>query len=91
MIAAVDKYSAAWKSALQTRKEELKKAWAIPERKERVRAILGAWKSYLKNMREAKKNYKTATREIWKTYKEERKLCGRGVISDDKTLKVEGF
>src|SRR3990167_971175 len=46
VIAALDKYHASWKKALETRRESLVAAWQMTDRKERWSALRKAWAEF---------------------------------------------
>ena len=75
MIAAQDAYSASWKTALQTRRDELKAAWGIQDKKQREEAIRAAWKKFRESRKTGRENFRTARKNAWNTFKTDSKAC----------------
>lgn len=75
LIAAVDKYAAAAKTALETRKSALKESWAKPTAKERASAIRAAWAAYRKAIAAAKKTFRKEKKNVWAQFYKDRKAC----------------
>lgn len=83
IITAADGYYTSTKSALETRRDALKNAWAISKVKERKVAIKKAWADFTKAQKEAKRKLQKAKSAAWKQYRADRKGCGKQAISDD--------
>lgn len=75
IIAATDVYSAAAKTALQTRRDALKAAWALADRKARHSALTAAWKAYRSSLSKARKDFNKARAAAWKQWGIDRKAC----------------
>lgn len=86
LIAAWDKYSAAIKSALETRKTALKSAWAVVDRTDRKKAIQDAWKNFKDERKEAREAFKNERKSAWQQFKKERKSCRNN--GDDATAEA---
>ncbi len=76
MIAAWDKYSAAIKTALSARKDALKAAWALTDKKARNEAIRKAWNAYRDSVKAAKKTFRDERTAAWKQFRTDRRACG---------------
>ncbi len=83
IIAAVDAYHDAIKSALQTRLAALKTAWAITSRTDRRTALKNAWSAFTASQKLAAKNLKTAKKNAWTQFSTDRKACGKSAAADD--------
>jgi len=75
IIDAWDVYSAKVKSALETRKNELKAAWGKTDNKEKKKAIRAAWEKYRKSVRDARRALNDAKKAAWKQYRTDAKAC----------------
>ena len=75
MIAAVDAFNTATKSALATRLSALKAAWSISTAKERRVAINTAWITYNTALKTARTTFNSAKLSAWQTYQQEAKTC----------------
>ncbi len=75
-----------WSTALTTRRDALKTAWAITDRTERRQAIKDAWTAYKKSRKAAFATWRESRNGSWKTWNTERKACGASE-GDDKTTK----
>lgn len=84
IIAAVDKHATTIKDALATRRDALKAAWAITDRKARRQAIKDARTAYTKTVRQSRKDLNAARKATWKQYYKDRKACGKGITADDR-------
>ncbi len=87
IIGGVDAFGTAIKSALTTRKDALKAAWAVEKAKDRRAARKAAWAAYDKAAKDAHSALKSVRNGAWSTYKTDLKACkaadaGEGV---DKT------
>ncbi len=85
IIAAFDKFHAAAKSALETRKTALKEAWAKPTWQERKTAVKAAWAAYSKALKEARTTFKQEKKDAWKQFHSNRVNCKNKEVN-----KVEG-
>lgn len=85
IIAAWDTFSAGAKTALQTRRDALKAAWLLTDKKERKAAIKKAWTDFRSSAKTARVAFNKARRDAWKQYKTDLKACrAQGApISDD--------
>lgn len=83
IIAAVDANAAAQKSALTVRKDALKAAWAITDRKARRTALRQAWNAFTKASRDARRTLRSADHAVWKQFYTDRKACGSAGASED--------
>jgi len=79
IIAAWETFSGSVKTALQTRKDALKAAWAKTDKKERKEAIKTAWNNYKSAIKTARKALNEARKAAWKKFNSDRKICrGQG-------------
>jgi hypothetical protein len=85
IIAAWDKRSADVKTALQTRRDALKSAWGIQDKKERRAAIKAAEKAYRTAIAQARKTFKSERQAAWKQFIIDRRACGPEAAVDDAT------
>jgi len=81
--AALDKFSTAIKSALETRKADLLAAWAKQDRLERRAAIRAAWSKYLLAKKAARKTFDQERNAAWKQFVQDRKQCGSGPTGEN--------
>lgn len=82
IIAATDTFSAAVKTALTTRRDALKTAWGLTDRKERRAALKAAWKAYKDAVVKARKDLNAAKRAAWKQWDKDRRAC-KGTPNDE--------
>lgn len=75
IIAGVDAYSSAVKSALSVRKDALKAAWAITEKAQREAALKAAWFAFRDAGKKTSGAMKDAKNAAWKTFKTDAKAC----------------
>lgn len=75
IIASVDSYAATVKTALQTRKDALKAAWAIQDKTARNTAIKAAWASYQGTWKKASTAVRAARKAAWSAFKTDAKNC----------------
>src|SRR3989344_5984228 len=73
IIAGVDAYHTAVKTALETRKTSLKAAWGITDRKERRAALKTAWRAYRTALKGARKGLHTSKNAVWAAFKADRR------------------
>lgn len=76
LISGHDSYNTAVKTALTKRLENLKTAWALPERKDRAEKRQSAYKTFKSDMQTANLAMKTARNTAWRTYETDAKACG---------------
>lgn len=82
IIAATDTFSAAAKTALTTRRDALKAAWALTDRTARRTALKAAGKAYRETLSKARKDLNAAKRAAWKQWGTDLKAC-KGTPNDD--------
>lgn len=75
IISALDSYSSSVKTALQTRRDALKAAWGITDKKLRRRAIRAAWDSFRGTWRNAAKGLRAAKRDAWAQFNKDQRTC----------------
>ena len=73
---AVDQYATAWKAALSARKNALKDAVGLTDKKARKEAVKKAWEEYRKARRTVNKTFEVTKRDAWKQYRKDAKACG---------------
>ena len=75
IVSAVDKYSTSVKSALTTRRDALKAAWALTDAKESKKARNAAWDMYRKSIKTARRLFSQDKAAAWKQFKIDAKAC----------------
>lgn len=75
IIADLDTKNAALKTALETRRTALKAAWALTDADDRFQALKDAWKAYASSVKEAVRTFKTAKKDAWSQYHQDRLDC----------------
>ena len=75
IMAGVDAYSAAVKTALMTRKDALKAAWALTDKTQRNAALKTAWTAFEGTWKKASAAMKTARNGAWTAFKTDSKAC----------------
>lgn len=83
IIAAVDAYATAVKSALSTRKDAEKAAWNLTDRNARRTALKAAQTTYRNSVRVARKAFRDARNSAWKQFRTDRKACGGSTGSEE--------
>ena len=84
IIAGLDTYYSAAKTALQTRQAALKAAWAQADQKTRREATKAAWDTYTKSVKTARMTMKTAHKAAWTKFEADRKVCSPKAAGDDR-------
>lgn len=82
IIVAWDAYSVSMKTALSTRKDALKAAWAKSAIAERRTALKAAWEAYRKATQTSRNALNKAKREAWNQFSKDRKACKSNVWDD---------
>ena len=85
VISAWDTYSAKAKTALETRRDALKTAWADTNRATRRASLRSAWRSYKASIRTARRELKSSRGSAWNTFKSEARTCGATVKDEGGT------
>ncbi len=85
IIFAVEMYYSSIKKALETRKNTLKSAWEIGDKKERRESIKDAWNNFRKDQKDFSKEFKKSKRDAWNKFTKDRRDCGRNALLDDHT------
>ncbi|MFA6306766.1 MAG: hypothetical protein WCV70_03940 [Patescibacteria group bacterium] len=75
VISALDAYTAAIKTAMETRKNAYVAALAISDKQERTKAMVNAFTAYRKAKNEAKDKYKESVKTVFDAYKTDLKSC----------------
>lgn len=75
IIAAWDTLSTSIKTALQTRRDALKAAWGISDKKERAKAIKQAWTDFRKTKKESARTFNRARKAAWKQFRADANAC----------------
>lgn len=81
LIAVADTANASIKAALETRKTELKSAWAVTVAKDRQTARKGAWDKYSAAAKATKQALLTSRKSAGTTFKTDMKACGTAVAA----------
>ena len=88
IIAAADVYVTAFKNSIGVRRDALKIAWTMTNKKARKEAIRKAEDAAHNVKLVTKKAYKNSREAVWATYRSDRKAChGNG---DDVSAKGQG-
>lgn len=77
IMAAVDAYAVSVKTALTTRKDALKAAWALTDKAQRETASKAAWTAFSGTWKKASQSTKAARKAAWATFKTDAKACGQ--------------
>lgn len=85
LVASVDTYAASVKTALTTRKDALKAAWAKTGKQERRTAIKAAWKAYRNSVKSARRVFRDAKNAAWRQFHTDRRACKIVSSADDGT------
>lgn len=83
VIAGLDVYYPAVKTALQTRQASLKAAWTQTDTKTRRAATKAAWDAYKSSAKSARGAMKTAHKAAWAKFEADRKVCSPKATKDD--------
>lgn len=84
IIAALDVYYPAAKTALQTRQAALKVAWMQTDQKVRRKTIKTIWETYKNSVKSARAAMKEAQKAAWTKFEADRKACSPKAGGDDK-------
>lgn len=84
IIAGLDVYYPAAKTALQTRQAALKAAWAQTDQKTRRDMVKAIWKTYKDSVKLARAAMKGAQKAAWTKFETDRKACSPKAGGDDK-------
>lgn len=76
LMASVDAYASAAKSALQIRKDAEKIAWNQADLKTRRDAMKTALTTYRNSVRAARKTFQNSRKSMWTQFRTDRKACG---------------
>ncbi len=76
LMTALVAYTAAVKTALQTRKDALKAAWTLTDAKAIKAAVKAAWTKFKQDHKIALEAKRKAVKLAWTTFEAERKVCG---------------
>ncbi|MBI4034184.1 MAG: hypothetical protein HY378_01395 [Candidatus Brennerbacteria bacterium] len=82
IISAANTFHALVTSALQTRINALKSAWANTDEKARKTALKTAWSAYRDATKKARRDLQSARKAAWKQYETDRKACGAGAVKE---------
>lgn len=83
IIAGLDVYYPAAKTALQTRQAALKAAWAQTDQKTRKEATRTAWNAYKESIKSARTTMKSTHKTAWTKFEADRKICSPKATKDD--------
>lgn len=83
-----DTYTAKIKTLLGARKDALKTAWTLSDKKTRRAAITKAWKDYRAGVKTARTDWSKAKKAAWKQFYTDRKTC-KGTGDDSTTESVD--
>lgn len=75
IMASWTSFGTAGTSALTTRRDALKAAWNLTDRKERAKATAAAWSAFKTASRDARKTFNDGRRGAWKQFYTDRKAC----------------
>ena len=83
IIAGLDVYYPAAKTAIQTRQAALKSAWMQTDQKTRREATRTVWNAYKESAKSARMTMKTAHKAAWTKFESARKACSPKATKDD--------
>lgn len=90
LVSALGSYSSSATSALNTRKDALKAAWALTAAKDRRAAIKSAWKTYRSSVSTIRSDFRKAKKSAWTSFYSARKACGpQHAVEDSTTQSVD--
>lgn len=75
IISAWDALTASIKTALSVRRDALKAAWGISDKRERRDAIRKAWTDFKNTKKEASRAFNQARKDAWKQFKTDARAC----------------
>ncbi len=75
IIGAVDAFSTAVKTALETRRDALKAAWAISDKTQRNAALKAAWAGFQGTWKTASQALRTQKKDAWSAFNADAKQC----------------
>jgi len=92
IISAWNAYSAKVKTALESRRDSVKTAWANTEVgvTSRRAAIRSAWRNFISTVRSARRELKSSRLSAWRTFRNERKSCGASAADEPYNSGNEG-
>ncbi len=83
IIAGLDVYYPAAKTAIQTRQAALKSAWMQTDQKTRREATRTTWNAYKESVKSARMTMKAAHKAAWAKFESARKACSPKATKDD--------
>lgn len=83
VIVAVKTFNDSWVKALETRRDELKAAWAMTDPAARKTAVRNAWKKYRESRKMSRETFKSARKNAWSTFKADAKACKAVTTGDE--------
>ena len=89
VITAWDTFSTTYKTALETRRDALKTAWADTNRNTRKASIRNAWKAFRNSKKSAWRTRKASIRSAWRQFKSERQTCGATAADESGTQAID--
>ncbi len=75
IIAGLENYTLAWKTSLQTRRDELRAAWGMTDKDARRNAVNAAWKKFRESRVTQRRAFKEARKNAWKQFRTDSKAC----------------
>lgn len=75
IVSALDIYASGVKTALQTRRDALKAAWGIMDKKQRRSALRAAWDAFNGTWKNAAKGLRIAKRNAWTQFNKDQRTC----------------
>jgi uncharacterized membrane protein len=75
VISAWDALTASVKTTLSVRRDALKAAWGISDKRERAKAIKQAWTNFKNSKKEASRTFNQARKDAWKQFKTDARDC----------------
>ena len=75
VITSVGTYSSDVKRLLETRRDALRAAWIITDKKARKEALKTAWRGYDSNYKNTRKAFKKSKDGAWEMFRADRKVC----------------
>lgn len=77
IMAGVDAYALSVKTALTTRRDALKAAWALTDATQRSAANKAAWTAFQGTWKKASQSVKASRKAAWAAFKTDAKACGQ--------------
>lgn len=87
IVTAFDAFAASTKTALTTRKDALKAAWALTDTAQRQTALKAAWKTFTTSHKSAREAFRTAKKAAHQQFRTDAKTC-KGNTSEEGNVEM---